>query len=80
MDDAPGTTRDAIDTQIRIASQSYTLVDTAGMRKPRRIGAVLEKATVAAALNRIQHCDSRPSDAGRHDRSRRAGRPHCQLH
>ena len=57
VDDAPGTTRDAIDTQVRVNSQSYTLVDTAGMRKPRRIGAVLEKATVAVTLNRIQHCE-----------------------
>lgn len=57
VDGAPGTTRDAIDTQVRINSQSYTLVDTAGMRKPRRIGAVLERATVAVTLNRIQHCE-----------------------
>ena len=57
VDDAPGTTRDAIDTHVRINSQFYTLVDTAGMRKPRRIGAVLEKATVAVTLNRIQHCE-----------------------
>ena len=57
VDDAPGTTRDAIDAQVRVNSQSYTLVDTAGMRKPRRIGAVLEKATVAVTLNRIQHCE-----------------------
>ena len=57
VDDAPGTTRDAIDAQVHINSQLYTLVDTAGMRKPRRIGAVLEKATVAVTLNRIQHCE-----------------------
>ena len=57
VDDAPGTTRDAIDTQVRIHSRLYTLVDTAGMRKPRRIGAMLEKATVAVTLNRIQHCE-----------------------
>ncbi len=54
VDDAPGTTRDAIHTQVRANSQFYNLVDTAGMRKPRRIGAVLEKATVAVTLNRIQ--------------------------
>lgn len=58
VDDAPGTTRDAIDTQVRVNSRFYTLVDTAGMRKPRRIGAVLEKATVAVTLNRIQHCEA----------------------
>ena len=57
VDGAPGTTRDAIDTQVRVNSRTYTLVDTAGMRKPRRIGAILEKATVAVTLNRIQHCE-----------------------
>ena len=58
VDDAPGTTRDAIDTRVRINSRSYTLIDTAGMRKPRRIGAGLEKATVAVTLGRIQHCEA----------------------
>ena len=58
VDDVPGTTRDAIDTRVRINSRSYTLIDTAGMRKPRRIGVQLEKATVAVTLGRIQHCEA----------------------
>ena len=58
VDDVPGTTRDAIDTRVRINSRSYTLIDTAGMRKPRRIGVDLEKATVAVTLGRIQHCEA----------------------
>ena len=58
VDDVPGTTRDAIDTRVRINSRSYTLIDTAGMRKPRRIGVELEKATVAVTLGRIQHCEA----------------------
>ena len=58
VDDVPGTTRDAIDTRVRINSRSYTLIDTAGMRKPRRIGADLEKATVAVTLSRIQHAEA----------------------
>ena len=58
VDDVPGTTRDAIDTRVRINSRYYTLIDTAGMRKPRRIGVELEKATVAVTLNRIQHCEA----------------------
>lgn len=58
VDDVPGTTRDAIDTRVRINSRFYTLVDTAGMRKPRRIGPGLEKATVAVTLGRIQHCEA----------------------
>ena len=53
----PGTTRDAIDSQVRVSKKVYTLVDTAGMRKPRRIGESLEKATVAISLRRIQHCE-----------------------
>jgi GTP-binding protein len=55
--ETPGTTRDAIDSQVRVNRKLYTLIDTAGMRKPRRIDASLEKATVAMALRRIQRCD-----------------------
>lgn len=58
VDDAPGTTRDAIDARVRVDSRFYTLIDTAGMRKPRRIGVELEKATVAVTLSRIQHCEA----------------------
>jgi GTP-binding protein len=55
--DAPGTTRDAIDSQVTVNSQIYTLIDTAGMRKPQRIGELLEKTTVGVALQRIKRCD-----------------------
>lgn len=57
VDAMPGTTRDAIDIQVRVHKRLYTLVDTAGMRKPRRIGATLEKATVAVSLKRVQQCE-----------------------
>ena len=55
--DVPGTTRDAIDSQVKVNSKLYTLIDTAGMRKPRRIGESLEKTTVAVSLRRIKRCD-----------------------
>jgi GTP-binding protein len=55
--DAPGTTRDAIDSQVTVNRKLYTLIDTAGMRKPRRIGENLEKATVGVSLRRIKRCD-----------------------
>jgi GTP-binding protein len=55
--DAPGTTRDAIDSQVIVNSKLYTLIDTAGMRKPRRIGEFLEKTTVGVTLRRIKRCD-----------------------
>jgi GTP-binding protein len=57
VDAAPGTTRDAIDSHVRVNKKSYTLIDTAGMRKPRRIGETLEKATVGVSLKRIQRCE-----------------------
>ena len=55
--DAPGTTRDAIDSQVKVNRTLYTLIDTAGMRKPRRIGETLEKTTVGVSLRRIKRCD-----------------------
>ena len=57
VDSVPGTTRDAIDIQVQVQKRVYTLVDTAGMRKQRRIRAELEKATVAVSLKRIQQCE-----------------------
>jgi GTP-binding protein len=55
--DAPGTTRDAIDSQVIVEGKFYTLIDTAGMRKPRRIGEGLERTTVGVSLRRITRCD-----------------------
>jgi GTP-binding protein len=55
--DAPGTTRDAIDSQVTVNRKLYTLIDTAGMRKPRRIGEILERTTVGVSLQRIKRCD-----------------------
>ncbi len=57
VDATPGTTRDAIDSRVRVNKKSYTLIDTAGMRKPRRIAESLEKVTVSVSLKRIQRCE-----------------------
>ncbi len=57
VDSTPGTTRDAIDSRVRVNKKLYTLVDTAGMRKPRRIGESLEKTSVDVSLKRIQRCE-----------------------
>ena len=57
VDHVPGTTRDAIDSVVRVDKQCYTLIDTAGMRKSRNINESLEKAAVAMSLKRIQRCD-----------------------
>jgi GTPase len=57
VDNAPGTTRDAIDSVVRVNTRSYTLIDTAGMRKSRQISESLEKAAVTVALRHIERCD-----------------------
>jgi len=57
VDHVPGTTRDAIDSVVRVDKRCYTLIDTAGMRKSRNIHESLEKVTVTMSLKRIQRCD-----------------------
>ena len=57
VDNAPGTTRDAIDSVVRVNARCYTLIDTAGMRKFRQISESLEKAAVTMSLRRIERCD-----------------------
>jgi GTP-binding protein len=57
VDNTPGTTRDAIDSVVRVNERFYTLVDTAGMRKSRHLSESLEKAAVTMSLRRMQRCD-----------------------
>ena len=57
VDCIPGTTRDAIDSVVRVDKQCYTLIDTAGMRKSRNINESLEKSAVTMSLKRLQRCD-----------------------
>ncbi len=53
----PGTTRDAIDTELTWEGQRITLIDTAGIRRRGRIEAGVEKYSVLRALNAIQRAD-----------------------
>jgi GTPase len=55
--EAPGTTRDAIDTPFSIGENSYVLVDTAGIRRKGRISLVLEKYSVVEAIKSIERAD-----------------------
>jgi len=52
----PGTTRDAVDTLVTWGTQSFMLVDTAGMRRKARIDARLEWRSVAQSLQGIRRC------------------------
>jgi len=55
--EAPGTTRDAIDTDIEIDSENYTLIDTAGLRRKSKIEDGIEYYTSLRTLRSIQRCD-----------------------
>ena len=45
VSDVAGTTRDAIDTKIKIDDKEYTFIDTAGVRKKSKINDNIEKYT-----------------------------------
>jgi GTP-binding protein len=53
----PGTTRDAIDTQVKVHGKNYLLIDTAGIRRKSKISQTLEKYSVVHALKSINRCD-----------------------
>lgn len=54
VNERPGTTRDAIDTQISWDSQLVTLIDTAGVRRRGRVQRGVEQYSVLRALRAIQ--------------------------
>jgi GTP-binding protein len=57
----PGTTRDAVDVPFEVETegvrQSYVLIDTAGMRKTRRVDDSIEFFSVKRAEESIARCD-----------------------
>ena len=57
VDEAPGTTRDAIDTLLDIDGQSVLLIDTAGIRRRGRLGVGVERYGVIRALRAIERAD-----------------------
>jgi len=56
VSEMPGTTRDAIDTDIEINDQSFTLIDTAGLRRKTKIKESLEYYTTLRTLRSIERC------------------------
>ncbi len=61
VSEAPGTTRDAVDVPLDVktqtGSESYILIDTAGMRKARRVGDSIEFFSVKRAEDAVGRCD-----------------------
>lgn len=53
VSDVPGTTRDAIDTEIKVGEREITLIDTAGIRRRGHIEQGIEKYSVMRTLRAI---------------------------
>jgi len=52
--DMPGTTRDAIEIDFKRGNKSYTLIDTAGLRKRGKVFEAIEKFSVIKTLQAIE--------------------------
>jgi GTP-binding protein len=57
VDEAPGTTHDAINTPLDFGGQSVLLIDTAGIRRRGRWGRGVERYSVIRALRAIDEAD-----------------------
>jgi GTP-binding protein len=57
VDEAPGTTRDAIDTLLKRDGKRYILIDTAGIRRKSRISLRLEQYSIMEAFRTIDRSD-----------------------
>jgi len=57
VDEAPGTTRDAIDTPFTRGEEHFLLVDTAGLRRKARIDQALERYGAMRSLQAVDRAD-----------------------
>ncbi|MCZ2109344.1 MAG: ribosome biogenesis GTPase Der [Dehalococcoidia bacterium] len=57
VSDVAGTTRDAVDTEIDTPEGSYLLIDTAGVRRPGKLGKGVERHSVMRTTGAVERCD-----------------------
>ncbi|HEY0755687.1 MAG TPA: ribosome biogenesis GTPase Der, partial [Ktedonobacteraceae bacterium] len=57
VSDVPGTTRDAIDTEVEFGGRKLVLIDTAGIRRRGRVGPGVEKYSVLRSSRAIERAD-----------------------
>ena len=57
VSDIPGTTRDAIDIHLDFEDQRYTLVDTAGLRRPGRRTRTAERGSALMTVRSIERAE-----------------------
>lgn len=57
VSEVSGTTRDAIDTRLKVDGKDYILIDTAGIRKKGKVEYGIEKFSVDRAIKAIRRAD-----------------------
>ena len=57
VSEVPGTTRDAVDTEVRRGESVYRFVDTAGIRRKGKTKLVAEKLSVVMARKRLERAE-----------------------
>ena len=57
VSEVPGTTRDAVDTPIKVHGREITLIDTAGIRRKSRVDYGIEAFSVVRSLKAIDRAD-----------------------
>jgi GTPase len=57
VSDVPGTTRDAVDTQLDFMGKHVLLIDTAGIKKRGQIETGIEQYSVIRSMRAIDRCD-----------------------
>ncbi|MCB9759316.1 MAG: ribosome biogenesis GTPase Der [Alphaproteobacteria bacterium] len=56
VSDMPGTTMDAVDTELVVGDRRYVIVDTAGVRRKARVDTQLEGFAVSRSIRTIERC------------------------
>ena len=57
VSDIAGTTRDAIDTEIRYNKKDYIFIDTAGLRRKNKIKEEIERYSIIRAVTAVERAD-----------------------
>lgn len=57
VSELPGTTRDAIDTRVVHDGESYTFIDTAGLRKKSKMESGIEYYSMLRSIRAAERCD-----------------------
>ncbi len=57
VSDVAGTTRDAVDSYRKVKGRQYRLIDTAGIRRKKKVSEKLEKFSIIKSLKSLDRCD-----------------------